>query len=92
VALETDRSWVTRYSSTTCPAKPPIGRLSDYFFNPAVQLVTTVSGGDAAPEPLDVVIRKRLLSAGLAEVQPPPAASGVRRRAEADFTPRFDRT
>ena len=34
-----------------------------YFFKPAVQFVTTVSGGDAAPEPLVVLIRKRLPSA-----------------------------
>lgn len=30
-----------------------------YFFNPAVQFVTTVSGGDAARELLVVSIRKR---------------------------------
>ena len=37
---------------------PSLGFL-DYFFNPACQFVTTVSGGDAAPDALTVFTRNR---------------------------------
>ena len=43
-------------------ASPRVGLLV-YFFNPAVQLVTTVSGGDASPAPPAVMMRNRLPSA-----------------------------
>lgn len=46
---------------------PSLGFL-DYFFNPACQFVTTVSGGDAAPDALTVFTRNRLPSAVTSEI------------------------
>ena len=51
---------------------PSLGFL-DYFFNPACQFVTTVSGGDAAPDALTVFTRNRLPSAVTSEILWRPA-------------------